>query len=90
MSSVSQPLEGDEDHIATSSLTFLDFDQYNGDTQGSQYEYNDFSLSSQTQSQTQQLGATLTQDPTEKFTHSQQNEPTPPTGNTVHQAQVVI
>jgi hypothetical protein len=64
--------EGEEDHIAT-SLTFLDF-EYTGDTQGSQFEYTDFSLGSQTQSQTQQLGATLTQEAGEKFPPPQASE----------------
>lgn len=63
--------EAEDDHIATSSLTFLDF-EYGPDTQGSQFEYNDFSLGSQTQSQTQQLGATMTQE-SEKFPASVQD-----------------
>lgn len=57
--------EGEEDHIVTSSLTFLDF-EYGADTQGSQFEYGDFSLASQTQTQTQQLGTAMTQE-SEKF-----------------------
>eukprot|EP00123_Amoebidium_parasiticum_P017682 comp23943_c0_seq1/m.42340 comp23943_c0_seq1/g.42340 ORF comp23943_c0_seq1/g.42340 comp23943_c0_seq1/m.42340 type:complete len:1071 (-) comp23943_c0_seq1:718-3930(-) len=34
-------------------LQFLDLDEYGGDTQGSQYDYHDFTLPTQTQTQTQ-------------------------------------